>query len=101
MPPAVDDVIAGRKNDSVERDPHGREFKFFIGTVLTRGVPAQVRTAFEQAMAALPPGQLDPAQVARLQHEYPRIADAYSPQQWASAFASRGLEARAFGATWR
>ncbi len=98
---AIDDVLAGRTNPAVESDAHGREFKFFVGTVLARGVPGAVRAAFEAEAAALPVGTLAPATVSSLQQKYPGIANAYSPEQWGRAFASRGLDSQAFGAIWK
>lgn len=97
---AIDDVLAGRRNGNVEGDAHGREFKFFVGTVLTRGVPGPMRAAFERELAALPAGRIDAEKAAELAKRYAQVANAYSPAQWASAFGARGLEAKAFGAAW-
>ena len=91
---AIDDVLAGRRNATVANDRQGAEFTFFVGTVLTKGVPASVRAGFEAEVRA---GATDAAALAR---KYPGVANAYSPQQWAALFAPRGLNARAFGAAW-
>lgn len=97
---AIDDVLNGRRNSTVERDQHGEEFKFFVGTVLTKGVPGHVRSEFEAELAALPAGNVDGAKAEELARKYANVANGYSPAQWASAFGSRGLDARAFGASW-
>jgi hypothetical protein len=98
---AIDDVLAGRKNSTVENDAHGKEFKFFLDTVLTKGVPGKTRAAFEKEMAAVGgSGQIPAAKVGELKKRYPSIANAYSPEQWQRAFGSRGMDAKAFGAAW-
>jgi hypothetical protein len=97
---ALDDTLAGRPNPVVDNDAHGPEFKFFVSTVLKLGVPATVRSAFEKELDALPAGAIDPATVAELAKRYGNVANAYSPEQWRTAFASRGLDAKAFGAAW-
>ncbi len=94
---AIDDVLAGRRNLQVERDAHGAEFKFFVGTVLTKGVPGTVRAGFEAELKATPHGSEDPV---RLAQKYPGVANAYSPEQWRALFAVRGLDAKQFGAAW-
>jgi hypothetical protein len=98
---ALDDVLAGKTNSLVEADPHGAEFKFFVGTVLTKGVSGSERAAFEAQVAALPPGPVSAAQGAQLRAAHPVVANAYSSEQWARVFGSRGLDARAFGAAWK
>ncbi len=97
---AIDDVLAGRRNANVETDRHGAQFKFFVGTVLTRGVSGEVRAAFEAELLASPPGPLDEGTLAQLKTRYPTIANAYSPQQWKQHLAPRGLEPLTFGALW-
>jgi hypothetical protein len=97
---AIDDVLAGRRNWNVETDKHGAQFKFFVGVVLTRGVPASVRAAFEADLRATPEGSIDSARAAELAHRYPTVANAYSPEQWRSVLRPRGLDAKAFGAAW-
>jgi len=94
---ALEDTLAGRQNDVVDRNPYGEEFKFFVGKVLKNGVPATTRTAFEKELAALPAGAIDSIKAGELAAKYPTVANAYSPFQWQRAFASRGLGARAFG----
>ena len=97
---AVDDVLAGRRNWTVENDPHGPEFEFFVGTVLARGVPGHVRSDFEAAVASAPAGRLKPADAQALARRFPGVANAYAPEQWERLLGSRGLDARAFGAAW-
>ncbi len=94
---AIDDVLAGRRNFEVERDAHGAEFKFFVGTVLTKAVPGTVRATFEAELKATPRGSED---VARLAKKYPGVANAYSPDQWRALYGVRGLDAKTFGAAW-
>jgi hypothetical protein len=97
---AIDDTLAGRSNSVVENDSHGKEFKFFINTVLQKGVPATTRTAFEKDFAALPQGNLSADQARGLAQKYPGVANGYSPAQWKATFGTRGLDAKAFGASW-
>jgi len=98
---AVTDTLEGKPNRTVDNGAHGKEFKFFIQTVLMKGVPATTRTAFEAAIAALPAGNVGEAQVAELTQKFAGVANAYSPDQWQRAFGSRGLDAKAFGAAWK
>lgn len=91
---AIDDVLEGRRNASVANDAHGDEFTFFVGTVLTKGVPANVRAGFEAEVRA---GETDAVALSR---KYPGVANAYSPEQWRRLFAPRGFNARQFGAAW-
>jgi hypothetical protein len=97
---AINDTLAGKPNNTVNWDAHGKEFSFFLQTVLKKGVPATTRTAFEKEFTALPAGAVSPAKVAELAKKYPGVANAFSPDQWKAAFASRGLDAKAFGAAW-
>lgn len=94
---AIDDTLAGKSNPTVDYGAHGAEFKFFVGTVLKKGVPATVKTAFENDFSALPAGAVDAAKARALAARYPNVANAYSPDQWKKLFAPRGLDAKAFG----
>ena len=96
---AIDDVLAGRRNFNVDTDRHSAEFRFFVGTVLTRGVPGSVRVSFEAELNAVP-GPVDAATAAHLAQKYPGVANAYSPAQWKSLLQPRGLDAKGFGASW-
>ena len=98
---AMTQVLAGKKNLNVESDAHGQEFKFFVGTVLTKGVSGTERAAFEVAMKAAPAGNFDPVAATALAAKYPGIANAYSPEQWKTLFQTRGLDAKTFGASWK
>ncbi len=98
---ALTDTLAGKTNSVVENDRHAAEFKFFVSTVLMKGVPATTRAAFEKELAALPSGAVDSGKAQALAQKYGGVANAYSPEQWKRAFGDRGLEAKAFGATWR
>lgn len=97
---AVNDTLAGKSNNTVNWNQHGREFKFFVQTVLKQGVPATTRKAFEADFAALPAGAVSSVKAQELAQKYPGVANGYSPAQWASVFQGRGLDAKAFGATW-
>lgn len=97
---AIEDVLAGKRNSVVENDEHGAEFKFFINTVLQKGVSGQTRAAFETKFQALPAGNVDAATARALAQEFPGVANAYSPEQWNRLFQARGLDARTFGAAW-
>ncbi len=97
---ALNDTLEGRQNNTVDFDAHGKEFKFFVGTVLKNGVPATTRTAFEKDLAALPAGDVDAIKAGELAKKYGNVANAYSPEQWKRALASRGLDAKTFGAVW-
>ncbi len=97
---ALEDTLAGKQNNTVDWDSHGAEFKFFVGTVLKSGVPATTRAAFEAEFQALPAGAINAATVTALSQKYPGVANAYSPDQWKTIFAPRGLSAKSFGAVW-
>ncbi len=81
-----------------ERHKYGKEFNFFMGTVLPNVVPGAVRAAFEAEVAALPPGPITDSAASLLAARYDRVANAYSTEQWQRAFGSRGLSAARFGA---
>ncbi|MFO0595051.1 MAG: hypothetical protein U0228_07095 [Myxococcaceae bacterium] len=97
---AVNDTLAGKPNSTVNWNEHGKEFGFFVQTVLKKGVPATTRKAFEADFAALPAGNVAPARAQELAQKYPGVANAYSPDQWRSIFEARGLSSQAFGAAW-
>ena len=94
---AVDAALAGTNDAAIDVDPRALEYRFFVSTVLEKGVPGSMRAAFEDAMAALPAGFVRAPDVASLLKDFGGVAEAYTPQQWERAFASRGLSARAFG----
>lgn len=88
---AAEAGLAGTPDEAIDDNPFAREYRFFTGTVLTRGVPGATRAAFEAEVAKAPAGALSPDRVTALREKYPGIAAAYSREQWARAFASRGL----------
>ena len=96
---AVESGLAGTPDRTIDADPLAREYRFFVGTLLTRGVPGSTRAAFEAAVKALPPGPANPSSIAALLEAYPGVAAAYSAEQWARAFESRGLLATVFDAS--
>lgn len=95
---AVEDAFSGERNRSIDADTLSREYRFFVGTVLARGVPGAMRSRFEADVAALQAGPLRAPVIARLLQEYPGVSEAYSAEQWERAFGSRGLSRVAFGA---
>jgi hypothetical protein len=97
---SIDDVLAGRSNSTVDSDALGPQFKFFIGTVLAKGVTGETRTAFEKAVKALPAGQIPADKAAALVNQFKGVANAYSPEQWQATFGSRGLDKKLFGAAY-
>ncbi len=97
---AIDDVLAGKTNYTVEGDGLAKEFKFFVGTVLPKAVPGTVRNGFENDFKALPAGNVDAGRAKELAAKYPGVANAYSPEQWKANFGARGLDAKQFGAAW-
>lgn len=94
---AVEAAFSGTPNPEIDSDAHGREYRFFIDTVLERGVPGSMRAAFEAAIERLPPGFIHAADVRALLTDFGGVSEAYTPEQWERAFASRGLSAKAFG----
>jgi hypothetical protein len=98
---ALDDVLAGRKNDIVEKDENGQRFKFFVNYVLQLGVPGHVRSSFEDELKALPNGPVTPEKATELAQRFSKVANAYTPEQWKRHFESRGLTATQFGARWK
>jgi hypothetical protein len=90
----IDDAMAGRTigfDDSADK----KEFEFFMGKVLPNAVPAYVRTQFERELQSND-GALTDRQKAQLAAKYPKIANAYSPDQWQKF----GLDPAKFGAVW-
>lgn len=94
---AVESGLAGTPDRTIDADPLAREYRFFVGTLLTQGVPGATRSAFEAAVKALPAGSFNATSIAALLEAYPGVAAAYSAEQWARAFGSRGLSATVFG----
>jgi hypothetical protein len=73
--------------------PEGQRFRFLVGTVLARGVPAATRAAFERDVEAGVPA-------STLKARYPGIANAYAPDDWQRSLAPRLGAAADFGAAW-
>lgn len=96
----IDDILAGRRNEEVERNRYGSEIKFFVGTVLAKGVTGATRAAFEQEVDVGSSKAFTAAAAKKLAAKYPGVANAYSPAQWEKFFKARGLDAAAFGAAW-
>jgi hypothetical protein len=94
----VEDALSGTPNRNIDADTLSREYRFFVSTVLARGVPGVMRARFEADVASLQGGRLNAPSVARLLRDYPGVSEAYSEAQWERAFGSRGLSRVAFGA---
>jgi hypothetical protein len=94
----VDGILAGTPAPEVQGSVYGPALDFFVGTVLARGIPATTRRAFEAEPTLKGAAPLDDASVAALATRYPTIATAFSPAEWQSRFATRGLDAASFGA---
>lgn len=88
---AADAALSGRLDRSIDEDPLGREYRFLVGDVLKNGVPGAVRSRFEAEVASLPQGPIDAARLDSLKTRYAGIENAYSAEQWARLFKSRGL----------
>ncbi len=93
------DAMTGEKNPIIDNNHVGAEYRFFVDTVLAKGVSATTRTRFEaEALQRSAPATAE--QAKHLAAAYPGVANAYSPQQWEQHFKPLGLEAKAFGASW-
>ena len=90
---AADAALTGTPNRAVDENPLAREYRFFVGTVLTHGVPGSRRAAFEEEVSRLPPGPFRAADIAAMLISFRGVSEAYSPEQWERAFASRDTEA--------
>jgi len=73
----------------------GKHFRFFVGTVLGRGIPDTMRAAFEADVFASPSPD-----VAALKKAYPGVANAYTPAQWTQVFEPTLGPGAGFGAVW-
>jgi hypothetical protein len=91
---AVDAVLAGAADKLVDGSHEGKYYRFFIGTVLARGVPDATLAAFERD-AAKPDARVD-----ELAARYPGVANAYAPANWAKRWGATLGDGRKFGAAW-
>ncbi|MFZ9888622.1 MAG: hypothetical protein ACO3JL_14075, partial [Myxococcota bacterium] len=96
----IDDLLAGEASPVVDGSVYGPALRFFVGHVLAQGVPASTRRAFENERVLVGNGPLAPSAIADLEARYPTVANAFSPEEWSSRFAGRGLVATDFGATY-
>lgn len=91
----VSAALKGRPDQLLDNAVEGKYYRFFVGTVLGRGVPDVTRVAFErEALAAATPD------VEALRQRYVGVANAYSREQWQRAFASKLGPGEGFGAAW-
>ena len=89
----VDDALKGVANTLLDNANEGPYNRFMVGTVLPRGIPDEVRAAFEGDFFA---GDA----AAELKQRYPGVANAYSPSQWQAVFAAKLGAGTEFGAVW-
>ncbi|MFW5741297.1 MAG: hypothetical protein ACOC1F_13125 [Myxococcota bacterium] len=89
----LDASFESAPNTLLEGALDGGVFRFYVGTVLAYGVPETTRAAFEADFVA-------GVDATTLQLNYPNIANAYSPEQWDSVFASKLGAGTEFGAKW-
>lgn len=97
----VYDAVTEEKNQIIDNNPVGAEYRFFVNTVLAKGVTGTARARFENEVLATPRAPIDATRAAAIAAAYPGMANAYSPRQWAENFAPLGLDAKAFGAAWQ
>jgi hypothetical protein len=91
----VDAALAGKPSQLLDNAFEGPHFRFFVSTVLARGIPDATREAFEtQVLASATPD------AALLRVRFPGIANAYSEQQWKTSFATKLGAGQSFGAVW-
>lgn len=91
----IDAALAGRPNALLDGALEGPNFRFFVGTVLARGIPEPTRVAFEKELFGRPTPD-----VAGLRQRFPGIANAYSAAQWKSVFEPKLGPGASFGAVW-
>lgn len=91
----VDAAMAGAPNRLLEGASDGPRYRFFLDTVLARGIPDVTRRAFEDEVSGST--DLDAEDLAA---RYPGIANAYTPEQWSETFESRLGPGEDFGAVW-
>jgi len=91
----IDQALAGKRSMLLDGSQDGPAFRFFVGTVLARGIPDATRLAFEQQAS-----RATSADVPRLRRAFPGIANAYTPEQWRSRFEARLGPGKDFGAVW-
>lgn len=90
----VDQALAGKPSRLLDNALEGPAYRFFVGTVLARGIPDVTRDAFEREARVAAPD------VAGLRSRYPGIANAYSPEQWRATFEPKLGPGATFGAVW-
>jgi hypothetical protein len=89
-------ALEGRPNQLLDNALEGKFYRFFVGTVLGRGVPDATRAAFEkEALGAAAPD------VESLRQRFPGVANAYSREQWQRAFEAKLGPGEGFGAAWK
>jgi hypothetical protein len=90
----VDAALDVERGFLLDDSNDGKFYRFFVGTVLARGIPDTTRAAFEREAKG---ANLDAKSLAA---RFPGVANAYTREQWQAAFASRLGDGEAFGARW-
>ncbi|MBI5532048.1 MAG: hypothetical protein HY898_04985 [Deltaproteobacteria bacterium] len=89
----LDAAFEGKPSTMLKGALDGSVFRFFVGTVLSYGVPETMRTSFESDVKA-------GVDVALLKKKYPGIANAYSKPSWDASFSPKLGAGTDFGAQW-
>ena len=90
---AIDAGFSGARHPAIDGDALAREYRFFLGEVLTKGVPGSMRADFEAAVPARPVSA-DEREALRVR--FKGVAEAYTVEQWERAFGAKGLERAVF-----
>lgn len=93
---ALEAGLSNEQDPAIDGDPLAREYRFFVGTVLKKGVPGGLREAFEDEVRWLPPGPLAKETRQGLLARYAGVAEAYTRAQWEQHFGARGLTRKDF-----
>lgn len=89
----IDAGFSGAPHPAIDGDALAREYRFFLGEVLTKGVPGSMRADFE---AAVPSRAVSAEERERLRVRFKGVAEAYTVDQWERAFGARGLARAVF-----
>jgi hypothetical protein len=96
----LDAAFEGASHTLLSGALDGEVFRFFVGTVLARGIPEHSRAGFEAELGTDGGAALDGASRDTLAERYPGIANAYSPVEWATRFEPALGPGEAWGARW-
>jgi hypothetical protein len=85
---AIKAIRSGQRNSVVDNNKLGPEARFFIGTVLGKGVTGEARKAFEDALKA---GK-SPSELSQ-NPTFKNVGHAYNTNQWNQMFQALGQQA--------